>query len=264
MERVYYLTKDTSLFSIIYDLRVLKSVLNWYAISLPISEDGMFKEIVKGKYYPMDAVTAFKGFRTFADIRDEVKVIKQEIDGEVVAWQSEGIYLSTKDEDISPGIEKVIIPVDAERRAAVISAMRYIAKAVIEEEFDKKFMELDMSSQMESLSFELQYEEAMLFKNDPEANVPLLTALANAREKSLEQMANIIIEGRNNFKTKITELLVRMTEIKLKFKTAATIRDLNRLYEDYFGVAMPENQAREEGRVVDFKRVIPVKIGLQF
>ena len=264
MERVYYLTKDTSLFSIIYDLRVLKSVLNWYAISLPVSEDSMFKEIVKGKYYPMDAVTAFKGFRTFADIRDEVKVIKQEIDGEVVAWQSEGIYLATQDEDISPGIEKVVIPVDDERRAAVMSAMRYIAKAVIEEEFDKKFMELDMSSQMESLSFELQYEEAVLFKKDSSASVPLLTALANSREVSVEQMADLILGGRNNFKTKITDLLVKMNELKMKFKTAPTIRDLNRLYEDYFGVAMPETQAREEGRVVDFKRVVPVKIGLQF
>jgi len=72
MERVYYLTKDTSLFSIIYDLRVLRSILNWYAVSMPISEESMFKEIVKGKYYPMDPTTGFKGFKTFADIRDEI------------------------------------------------------------------------------------------------------------------------------------------------------------------------------------------------
>ena len=153
---------------------------------------------------------------------------------------------------------------DDERRTAVINAMRYVAKAVIEEEFDKKFMELDTNSQMESLSFELQYEEALAYNANEDADVPLLTALAEAREISVAEMAQKIISGRKVFKEKITNLLRQMTWLKAKFKNASTIRDLNRLYEDYFGVAMPETQAREEGRVVDFKRVVPVKIGLQF
>jgi hypothetical protein len=36
------------------------------------------------------------------------------------------------------------------------------------------------------------------------------------------------------------------------------------MYEDYFSVAMPEKQAIDEGRIVDFKRVVPVGIGLKF
>ena len=119
MERVYYLTKDTSLFTIIYDLRVIKSLLNWYAISMPVSEEGMFKEIVKGKYYPMDAITGFKGFKTFADIRDEIKVVKQEANGEVVAFQSAGIYEAVDDDPVA-GVEKIIISMDAERTNAEI------------------------------------------------------------------------------------------------------------------------------------------------
>jgi hypothetical protein len=263
MERVYYLTKDTSTFTIIYDLRVLRSLLNWYAVSMPISEEGMFKEIVKGKYYPMDPITGFKGFKTFADIRDKIKIVEQEANGEVVAFQSEGVYNSIGDEPI-PGVKKIVLEMDAERTNAVINAMRIVAKAVIEEEFDKRFMELDTSSQMESLSFELQYEEALLYKKDNNADVPLLKALAEAREITLEEMAEKVISGRNSFKEKITSLLKRMTEIKAKFKNANSIRDLNRLYEDCFNVAMPESQAIEEGRVVDFKRVVPVGIGLRF
>lgn len=263
MERVYYLTKDTTLFSIIYDLRVLRSILNWYAISMPASEELMFKEVVKGKYYPMDPITGFKGFKTFADIRDEIKVVKQEANGEVVAFQSEGIF-NAVEHNPDAGIEKIIIVMDDERRNAVMNAMRYVAKAVIEEEFDKKFMELDTNSQMESLSFELQYEEASAYMRDENAEVPLLTALASAREISVQEMAHKIINGRQAFKKSITDLLAKMTWLKGQFKNAATIRDLNRLYEDYFGVAMPETQAQEENRVVDFKRVVPVKIGLQF
>ena len=77
-------------------------------------------------------------------------------------------------------------------------------------------------------------------------------------------MANKIISARNTFKQKVTSLLKQMTEIKERFKNAASIRDLNRLYEDYFSVAMPESQAIEEGRVVDFKRIVPVGVGLRF
>lgn len=263
MERVYFLTKDTTLFSIIYDLRVLRSLLNWYAVSMPISEELMFKEIVKGKYYALDPITGFKGFKTFADIRDKIKIVQQEANGEVVAFQSEGVFNSVKDDPAS-GVNKIVLDVDDERRNAVLNAMRLVAKAVIEEEFDKKFMELDISSNMESLTFEMQYEEAITYMKDKTAEVPLLNALAEAREISLDEMADKIISARNLFKEKVTSLLKQMTEIKSKFKNASTIRDLNRLYEDYFSVAMPESQAIEEGRVVDFKRVVPVGIGLNF
>jgi|LauGreDrversion2_6_1035139.scaffolds.fasta_scaffold01378_5 hypothetical protein len=263
MERVYYLIKDTSIFSIIYDLRVLRSLLNWYAVSMPITEEVMFKEIVKGKYYPMDSTTGFKGFKTFADIRDEIKIVEQEANGEVVAFQSEGIYNSVENDPVA-GVKKIILKMDAERTNAVINAMRIVAKAVIEEEFDRRFMELDTSSQMEYMSFELQYEEALMYIEDNNADVPLLQALAETREISTGEMANKVISARNLYKQKITTLLKRMTEVKGKFKTANSIRDLNRLYEDCFNIAMPESQAVDEGRVVDFRRVIPVGIGLRF
>lgn len=230
---------------------------------MPVSEEMMFKEIVKGKYYPLDSVTGFKGFKTFADIRGKIKIVEQEANGEVVAFQSEGVYNSVEDNP-QEGVKKIVLDVDDERRNAVINAMRLVAKAVIEEEFDKKFMELDTSSNMESYTFELQYEEALLYTKDKNADIPLLTALAEAREISIDQMADKIISARNCFKQKVTSLLKQMTEIKFKFKNAATIRDLNRLYEDYFSIAMPESQAIEEGRVVDFKRVVPVGIGLNF
>lgn len=56
----------------------------------------------------------------------------------------------------------------------------------------------------------------------------------------------------------------QMNAVKYKFKIASSIKELNRLYEDYLGVAMPEQQAMEEGRVVEFERVVPVKVGFQF
>ena len=263
MERVYYLIKDTSLFSIIYDLRVLRSILNWYAVSMPASEELMFKEIIKGKYYPMDPITGFKGFKTFADIRDKIKIVEQEANGEVVAFQSEGIYNSVENNP-EAGVKKIILEMDDERRNAVISAMKIVAKAVIEEEYDKKFMELDTASNMESMSFELQYEEAKLYLENNSVDIPLLSSLAQSREITLQEMVEKVIDGRKNYKQSMIKLLSEMNSLKNKFKNASSIRDLNRLYEDYFSIAMPESQAIDEDRVVDFKRVIPVSIGLRF
>lgn len=263
MERVYYLTKDTSLFPIIFDLRVLRSVLNWYAVSMPASEELMFKEVVKGKYYPMDPTTGFKGFKTFADIREKIKIVEQEANGEVVAFQSEGIYNAVENNPAA-GVKKIVLEMDDERRNAVLNAMKIVAKAVIEEEFDKRFIELDTASNMESMSFELQYEEAKLYLEDNTAEVPLLSSLAESREISIEEMVSKVIEGRKNYKQSIIKLLSAMNSLKSKFKNATSIRELNRLYEDYFSVAMPEKQAIEEERIVDFKRVVPVGIGLKF
>lgn len=266
MERLYFLTKDTSLFPSIYDIQVIRSVLNWYCISIPKPEEEIFKTAVKGKYYPIDPIVGAQGFLTFADIRDDIKVLKQTYKDGTIAVQSEGIAISTSP---SPGdqvvsAEKVKIPMSAERTRAVMDAMILTAKAVIEEEYDKRFMELDTSSHMESLTFELQYEEAKEYSKDASADVPLLKALSEAKEISVQEMVEKVLNSRNKFKTSVTDLLKQMAELKSKFKSASSIRDLNRLYEDYFAIAMPESQAVEEGRVVDYKRVIPILPGFKF
>ena len=152
----------------------------------------------------------------------------------------------------------------AERTKAVMDAMILLAKAVIEEEYDRRFMLLDTSSHMESLTFELQYEEAKAYKENSEANIPLLKSLSEAKEISVDEMVDKVLNARNIFKQSVTELFKSMSELKGKFKNAGSIRDLNRLYEDYFAIGMPETQAVEEGRVVDFKRVIPILPGFKF
>ena len=261
LERRYFLTKDIALSNSIHDMRVLYSNMNWYAVSIPVSEIETFSEVVKGKYYPVPRDVAFKGFKSFADIRPETKILRQEVEGELVAFDSEGIAMApTSDEG-----KKINVPMDQHRTQCVMDAMKLVAKAVIEEEFDKRFMLLDSASDMESMSFELQYEEAKDFqKRGDLAPCPLLTAIADGRGISLSEMVSKVLNGRESYKSSLVNLMRKMNEVKSKFKTATTIRDLNRLYEDYLGIAMPEMQAIEEGRVVDFLRVVPVKVGFQF
>lgn len=266
MERLYFLTKDTSIFPLIYDIQVIRSVLDWYCISMTKPQEETFKSSVKGKYYIIDPIIGAQGFLTFADIRDDIKVLKQTYDDGSIAIQSEGIAISSS---IAPGdqvvsAEKIKIPMTAERTRAVMDAMILVAKAVIEEEYDRRFMLLDTSSHMESLTFELQYEEAKAYKENSEANIPLLKSLSEAKEISVDEMVDKVLNARNIFKQSVTDLFKAMSELKGKFKNAGSIRDLNRLYEDYFAIGMPESQAVEEGRVVDFKRVTPVLPGFKF
>lgn len=266
MERLYFLTKDTTVFSLIFDIQIIRSVLDWYCISLSKPQEEIFKSSVKGKYYSIDPLIGAQGFLTFADIRDDIKVLKQTYDDGSIAIQSEGIAISTAiaagDQVVSA--EKIKIPMSAERNRAVMDAMILVAKAVIEEEYDRRFMLLDTSSHMESLTFELQYEEVKLYKENSQSDISLLKSLSEAKEISVDEMVDKVLNARNSFKQSVTDLFKGMSELKNKFKNATSIRDLNRLYEDYFAIAMPESQAVEEGRIVDFKRVTPIIPGFKF
>lgn len=260
LKRLYFLTKDIRLSNSIHDLRVLYANMDWYAVSIPESEFVIFSTNVKGKYYPIERDVAFKGFKSFADIRSETKVLKQEIDGELVSFDSEGIALAP---DADEG-KKVAVPMDEHRTECVMKAMKLIAKAVIEEEFDKRFMLLDTASTMEAMTFELQYEEAKAYKENANADCPLLREMSIARNVLLGDMVETVLSGRKKYKDQVVDMMKQMNAVKYKFKIASSIRELNRLYEDYLGVAMPEQQAMEERRVIDFERVVPVKVGFQF
>lgn len=260
LKRLYFLTKDIRLSNSIHDLRVLYANMDWYAVSIPESEFVIFSTNVKGKYYPIERDVAFKGFKSFADIRPETKVLKQEIDGELVSFDSEGIALAP---DADEG-KKVAVPMDEHRTECVMKAMKLIAKAVIEEEFDKRFMLLDTASTMEAMTFELQYEEAKAYKENANADCPLLREMSIARNVLLGDMVETVLSGRKKYKDQVVDMMKQMNAVKYKFKIASSIRELNRLYEDYLGVAMPEQQAMEERRVIDFERVVPVKVGFQF
>ena len=166
MELLYFLTKDTTLFPIIFNIQVIRSVLGWYCISIPKQEEDLFKSSVKGKYYSVDAATGAMGFLTFADIRSDIKVLQQTYENGSIAVQSEGIAMAFKEDSDVVEAKKIKIPMTAERTKAVMDAMILVAKAVIEEEYDRKYMLLDASSQMESATFELQYEEAQTYKKD--------------------------------------------------------------------------------------------------
>ena len=57
-----------------------------------------------------------------------------------------------------------------------------------------------------------------------------------------------IKEKRSAYDRNVKALYIKSAELKKEFADCDTIRKINRLYEKYLGLPMPEQQAREENK----------------
>ena len=64
-----------------------------------------------------------------------------------------------------------------------------------------------------------------------------------------EEVAAAIKAGQADFKEKVVALYADMLKIKQEFKSCATIKELNVLYQTYMGFPVPAPQAEELGDV---------------
>lgn len=258
------------------------SVLDWISFSIATANRSIFEDTYRitnpqNRFYILNEMVGSKGFRSFAEVRDTIKLIRTELDGgeildntaaggvdtdpdnetnvtqtwepTVFAFDPQTKFLTVTQPDTNPG-EKVAIPFDQQRKDATVIAMKSVAKAVVEEEFDNRLAKLDLNNILEEVTFVYQWEEAKAWEADNTAEVPILTALATARGLTVEEMVAKINTARVSHKTKVTKLLQKMAEVKSAYKSCTTIKEMNRFYEDYFNIEMPQTQAVEEGRLV--------------
>jgi hypothetical protein len=258
------------------------SVLDWISFSVATTNKSIFEDTYRltnpqNRFYTLNEMVGSKGFRSFAEVRDTIKLIRTDLgDGEILdntaaggvdtdpdnesgvtnswnptlfAFDPQTTVLTVTQPDQNPG-EKVAIPFDQQRKDATVLAMKAVAKAVVEEEFDNRLSKLDLNNILEEVTFVYQWEEAKAWEADNTAEVPILTALATARGLTVEEIVAKINTARVSHKTKVTKLLQKMAEVKQAYKNCTTIREMNRFYEDYFNIEMPQTQAVDEGRLV--------------
>ena len=248
------------------------SSMEWLSCSLESANYPLFEEMYDqtnplNRHYILNEMVASKGFRSFAEIRDTVKILKTELeDGSVLmntAAEVTEISFASQDFQWDPITRelklvptkvytpvKQEVPMDQQRKDATVLAMKAVAKAVIEEEFDKRLAKADLSNKLEDATFVYQWEEAKAWEADNTAEVPLLTALAAARDLTVEEMVARINTARVGHKSRVTKLIQKMAQVKQAYKKCVTIPDMNRFYEDYFNVEMPFQQAIAEGRLI--------------
>ena len=193
-----------------------------------------FEEITKDEFY--------FGTVHFAEIRDTVKVLKT---GDGVIW------------DWTPAIPdehwKQAIDFSQEMKDFTLSFMKKYAKEIIENEYSKKLKFIKNVSELEAATWEIQKHEAREFltygEDDPAHVTPFLDYIATERSFDKTALANKILEKAEEYQDRLSTMLVESQKLLKKVEVCTTIWDLNIVYEDYFGIMMPTEQAETLKRV---------------
>jgi len=225
---------------------------NMYGVSVFSIEEQWKRDLVylTGSCEEISEDVGRWGTKHFGEIRLEVKVTDED-------------PLSEDEEySISQQGAKVKIKLPQERIDAAITFMKLSAKLVIEDQYDRKFLSLKAEeSKLEQYLWGTQVREA----NNLEGSTPILNSIAAAKGIEVAEVATSVLAGHSKFNEKVNALYKEMLDIKQEFKAAATIKELNVLWQKYMGIPMPNAQSVERREVEEDKFTpTPVTPGLQF
>jgi len=202
------------------------------------------KPFLPRSYEEISYEEALYGPPFFGDIRDEIKVWKDSTTGDkLVAYT-----------DADPDALKTKVEFTDELKGYVISFMYKFAKEIIEAEYSKRLKYIRNVSELEASTWEIQKHEArewLTYGDDESHKTPFLDYIAKEREFDKTALSNKILEKAEAFQDKLSTTLVESQLLLKKFESCTTIKELNVLYEDYFGIMMPTEQAIELGRAHD-------------
>ena len=236
----------------ITELPTANLIFNQYGVTVFSIENGWIRDLNKlsGSYEEVTEDVGRWGVKHFGEVRAKVKVTDED-------------PLSEDDEyaleQLEDGRTKVELP--QERYDAAIAFMKVAAKLIIEDEYDRKFLTLKAEeSKLEQYLWDAQITEA----NNLEGETPLLNSIATAKGIAVSEVASSVLAGNKTFNDKVKALYDAMLALKQEFKSCATIKELNVLWQKYMGVPMPYTQMVEEGLVDENGSPQYVKPGLQF
>ena len=189
------------------------------------------------------------GVKHFGEIRAIVKVTDED------PLSDDALYA------VSQSGPKTAIELPQERIDATITFMKLSAKLIIEDEYDRKFLSLKAEdSKLEQHFWNAQVTEA----NNLEGETPILNSIATAKGIAVSEVASSVLAGNKTFNDKVKALYDSMLALKQEFKSCATIKELNVLWQKYMGVPMPYSQMVEEGLAEEGGVTPVVPAGLQF
>jgi hypothetical protein len=236
----------------ITELPTANLTFNQYGVTVFSIENEWIRDLNKlsGSYEEVSEDVGKWGVKHFGEVRAIVKVTNDDPLSEDEEYALE---------QLPDGRTKVELP--QERYDAAISFMKTAAKLIIEDEYDRKFLTLKAEeSKLEQYLWSTQITEA----NNLEGETPLLNSIATAKGITVSEVATSVLAGNKTFNEKVQALYDAMLALKQEFKSCATIRELNVLWQKYMGVPMPYTQMVEEGLVNEDGSPQYVKPGLQF
>ncbi len=236
----------------ITELPTANLIFNQYGVTVFSIDKEWVRDLNKlsGSYEEVSEDIGKWGTKHFGEVRAVVKVTDED-------------PLSEDDEyaleQLPDGRTKVELP--QERYDAAIAFMKVAAKLIIEDEYDRKFLTLKAEeSKLEQYLWDAQITEA----NNLDGETPLLNSIATAKGIAVSEVASSVLAGNKTFNDKVKALYNSMLALKQEFKSCATIKELNVLWQKYMGVPMPIFQMEEMGLVGEDGSTPYVPTGLQF
>lgn len=236
----------------ITELPTANLMFNQYGVTVFSIENEWVRDLNKlsGSYEEVSEDVGRWGVKHFGEVRAVVKVTDDD-----PLSEDEDYAL----EQLPDGRTKVELP--QERYDAAITFMKVAAKLIIEDEYDRKFLTLKAEeSKLEQYLWDAQITEA----NNLEGETPLLNSIATTKGITVSEVASSVLAGNKTFNDKVKALYDAMLALKQEFKSCATIKELNVLWQKYMGVPMPIFQMEEMGLLGEDGSVPYVPTGLQF
>ena len=236
----------------ITELPTANLIFNQYGVTVFSISEEWVRDLnkISGSYEEVSEDIGRWGTKHFGEVRAVVKVT----DDDPLSEDDEYAL-----EQLEDGRTKVELP--QERYDAAIAFMKVAAKLIIEDEYDRKFLTLKAEeSKLEQYLWDAQITEA----NNLEGETPLLNSIATAKGITVSEVASSVLAGNKTFNDKVKALYDSMLALKQEFKSCATIKELNVLWQKYMGVPMPIFQMEEMGLVGEDGSTPYVPTGLQF
>lgn len=234
MSKRYFVGKLPDLTKLL-SYQPINSVLDWYVFSLD-SEDINGINSLSDRFVEMDKEMAVFGMRSLGDIRSTIKVPSDEL-------KTEADFDNLSYADMAPEGPKAAVPVTQKRYDTILRTMKFLAKLIVEQTFEQRFLALDEGvTALEKKTWDYQNDDV---DND---NDYIIRELSAAKGVAPSDLKTKIKEKRSAYDRNVKALFIKSAELKKEFADCDTIRKINRLYEKYLGLPMPEQQAREENK----------------
>jgi hypothetical protein len=204
----------------------------------------------------VSATEAIQGIQFFSEIRDEISIFESSPEVHYTwAMDDESTFPLRSSDSPPPSGNKVKRSMTAEEISNTVSFMYKFAKEIIENEYSNRLKYIRKVSELEAATWEIQKHEAREWltygDSDPSHVTPFLDYIATERSFDKTTLANKILEKAEEYQDRLSTMLVTSQKILKKFEACTTVKELNVLYEDYFGIMMPTEQAIELGRAHD-------------
>jgi hypothetical protein len=119
---------------------------------------------------------------------------------------------------------------------------------MLDEVYDKRFVQANLPpSGLEGATWPQQKAAALAYSQDSTAEVPMLTALASARNITVSEMATKVLTALTNYNNTIAQLYATKQLRVEQIKACSSIADCNRMLHRHFDLHMPMKQTVDEG-----------------